>query len=399
MIPRPLARAVRLPSLLLCAAMLWACNRTPELAREHLAQGDAALEAGRYPQALAAYGHARELAPTDADVQRALMRARVHLIAESAARIAPEAIDDARYEAELLLDTDKPRAAVYLTAVGNILARQGDAEGAKTKFAEALAIDPTSPLAHTALGFVLMSRKEDAARAKSEFQLALKVKPADAGALLGLGQIKLAEGDIAGAAEHLEAALRITESFDARLALGSARAKQQKNGDAILHLQRAVELDPKSAEAMGSLGQALLGAGKLEDAERALRTAMQMRPAPETKNALGFALVRQKKAAAALDVFRGVLADDAASAPALLGAGVASEELGPKEQALAYYQKLLALPPSGPDGRLVADLQRQAQSRVAALSAAAPAASTLASAAPAPAPRPNEKPPNLSVPF
>lgn len=389
MIPRPLARALRLPSLLLCAVMLWACNRTPEAAREHLVQGDVALEAGRYPQALAAYGHARELAPTDPDVQRALMRVRVHLIAESASRITPEAIDDARYEAELLLDIDKPRAAVYLTALGNILARQGDAEGAKMKFAEALALDPNAALAHTALGLVLMGRKEDAARAKAEFQLALKAKPENAGALVGLGQIELAEGNIVGAAEHLEAALRIAESFDARLALGSARATQQKNGEAIQHLQRATELDPKSAEAVGSLGQALLGAGKLEDAERALRAAALMRPDPDTRNALGFALVRQKKAAAALDVFRGVLADDVASAPALLGAGVASEDLGQKEQAVAFYQKLLGLPSSGPGARMLTDLQRQAQSRVTALAAAAPPAS--ASAGPAAPPRPTEK--------
>ncbi|MDI1429159.1 tetratricopeptide repeat protein [Polyangium sorediatum] len=389
MIPRPLARALRLPSLLLCVAMFWACNRTPELAREHLAQGDVALAAGRYPQALAAYGHARELAPTDPDVQRALMRARVHLIAESAARIAPEAIDDARYEAELLLETDKPRAPVYLTALGNILSRQGDAEGAKMKFAEALAIDPSSTLAHTALGLVFMSRKEDAARAKSEFQLALKVKPENAGALVGLGQIELAEGNIAGAAEHLEAALRITDSFDARLALGRARATQQKSGEAIPHFQRAAELDPKSAEAVGSLGQALLGAGRLEEAERALRAAAMKRPDPETRNALGFALVRQKKAAAALDVFRGVLADDVASAPALLGAGVASEDLGQKEQALAFYQKLLGLPASGPGG-MVADLQRQAQSRITALAAAPPPASASASAGPAAPRRRNE---------
>lgn len=373
MIPRPLARAYRLPALVLCAALAWGCDRTPELAREHLARGDAALGAGRFAQALAAYGHARELAPTDADVQRALMRARLHLIAESAARIAPEAIEDARYEAELLFETDKPRAPVYLTALGNILARQGDAEGAKMKFAEALAIDPKSPLARTALGLVLMSRKEDAARAKAEFQAALAVKPDGVGALVGLGQLELADGDFAGAAGHLEAALQVAESFEARLALGSARAKQGKPMDAIRHFQRAAELDPKSAEAVGSLGQALLGAGKVEEAERALRAAAQMRPDPETRNALGFALVRQKKAAAALDVFRGVLGDEPASAPALLGAGVASEELGQKEQALAHYQKLLALPPGGLDGRMLADLQRQAQGRVAELSAAPPA--------------------------
>ncbi|MDI1452051.1 tetratricopeptide repeat protein [Polyangium sp. 6x1] len=398
MIPRPLARAARLPALVLCIALASACNRTPELAREHLAKGDAALDAGRYAQALAAYGHARELSPTDPDVQRALMRARVHLIAESPARIAPEALDDARYEAQLLLDTDKPRAAAYLTALGNILARQGEAEGAKGKFAEALAIDPSSALAHTALGLALMSRKEDAARAKSEFQLALKVNPAHAGALVGLGQIELAEGDAAGAAEHLEAALRISDGFDVRMALGSARARQQKNADAILHFQRATELDPKNAEAVAALGQALLGAGKLEEAERVLRAAAQMRPHPETRNALGYALVRQKKAAAALDVFRGVLLDDAASAPALFGAGVASEELGQKEQALAFHQKLLALAPNGPEGRMIADLQRQAQSRVTALSAAPPPASASASAGPSPG-RPSEKPRSPSNPF
>ena len=397
MIPRPLARACRLPALLLCAALLSACS-TPELAREHLAQGDAALEAGRYPQALAAYSHARELLPTDPDVQRALMRARVHLIAENAARIAPEAIEDARYEAELLLDSDKRRAAVYLTALGNILVRQGDAEWAKVKYTEALTADPNSALAHTALGLVLMNRKEDAARAKSEFQLALKVKPADVGALVGLGQIELAEDDLAGAVEHLEAALRVGENFEARMALGSARAKQQKNADAIRHFQRAAELDPKNAEAVGALGQALLGAGKVEDAERALRAAAQMRPDPSTRTALGYALVRQKKAAAALDVFRGLLMDDSSSAPALFGAGVASEELGQKEQALAYHQKLLALSQTGPDGRMIADLQRQAQGRVTELSAPPPATSTSASAGPA-QPRPNEKPRNLGGRF
>lgn len=397
MIPRPLARACRLPALLLCAALLSACS-TPELAREHLAQGDAALEAGRYPQALAAYSHARELLPTDPDVQRALMRARVHLIAENAARIAPEAIEDARYEAELLLDSDKRRAAVYLTALGNILVRQGDAEGAKVKYTEALTADPNSALAHTALGLVLMNRKEDAARAKSEFQLALKVKPTDVGALVGLGQIELAEDDLAGAVEHLEAALRVGENFEARMALGSARAKQQKNADAIRHFQRAAELDPKNAEAVGALGQALLGAGKVEDAERALRAAAQMRPDPSTRTALGYALVRQKKAAAALDVFRGLLMDDSSSAPALFGAGVASEELGQKEQALAYHQKLLALSQTGPDGRMIADLQRQAQGRVTELSAPPPATSTSASAGPA-QPRPNEKPRNLGGRF
>jgi tetratricopeptide (TPR) repeat protein len=386
MIPDSLARAARVSALVLASALGWACTSTPELALEHLKRGDASLAEGNYAQALAAYGHARELAPSDPGVQRAMIRARVHLIAENAARIGPDAFEDARYEASLLLDTDKTLAPVCLTALGNILARQGDVEGAKAKFAEALKADPTSALAHTALGVVLMSRKEGAAQAKLELELALKVKPADLGALVGLGQLELAEGDVAGAVGHLEAALRVSDSFDARMALGNARVQQQKPGDAAPHFQRAAQLDPKSADAMTALGQALLDAGKPEDAERALRAATQMRPDLGAAIALGFALARQKKAEAALGVFSRVLAEDATAAPALYGAGTMSEELGRTEQAVEYYRRLLAFPPAGPQRQMLMDLQREAQSRVAALAAAQPSASASASATAAPVP-------------
>jgi tetratricopeptide (TPR) repeat protein len=365
-----------------------ACNQSPDLAREHLRRGDAALADGRYAQALAAYGHARDVAPADPDVQRGLMRARAHLIAERAARINPEAFEDARYEASFLLETDKARAPVYLTALGNILARQGDSEGAKAKFAEALKLDPSSALAHAALGIELMKRSESAAQAKAELELALKSKPADFEALVALGQLQLAQGDAAGAAPHLEAALKLNDDFEARMALGNARARAQKTGEAIQCFQRAVELNPKSAEALSALGKALLSADRPADAERALTAATQLQPDQDTAVALGYALQRQKKAAAALNILSRVLAEDPSSAPALYGAGAASEELGKKDQAIEYYQRLSALPPGGPDPQLRSNLQREAQVRLTALAASQPSpqpsASASASAGPAP---------------
>lgn len=348
-------------------------------------RGDAALAEGRYAQALAAYSHARELAPTDPAVQRAMMQARVHLIAESAARISPDALDDARYEAQYLLDNDKDRAHVYLTALGNVLFRQGDVEGAKVKLAEAIKADPASPLAHAALGAVLMSRNDSASasQAKAEFELALKVKPDFVGALVGLGKIKLAEGDLPGAVDRLEAALRAGDDFGVRMALGRARVLQQRAGDAAAHFQRAVELDPKSPDALSALGQALVNAGRPEDAERALRAAILARPDVESSIALGFALARQRKSEQALAVFGQVLSNDPAAAPALYGAGTTSEDLGRKEQALEYYRRLLAIPAAGPERQMIVDLQRDAQGRSAALSAAAPSSSS----APASKPR------------
>src|SRR4051812_37616311 len=98
----------------IASALACACTQTPELVLEHTRRGDALLAEGKYAQAIAAYNHARDLAPHDAMVQRALMRARVHALAENPARLVPEAIDEARYEAQLMADLDKPREAVYL---------------------------------------------------------------------------------------------------------------------------------------------------------------------------------------------------------------------------------------------------------------------------------------------
>lgn len=382
LLPRALRRSVA-AALVAIAGCGPAAPATPELLGEHLKRGDAAIAEGRYAQALAAYGHARELAPADPAVQRAMMLARVHLIAESAARISPEAIEDARYEATFLLEKDRARAPVYLTALGNILARQGDIEGAKAKLGEAIAADSSSALAHSALGTILMAKKEDAALAKAQFELALKSRPADLRALVGLGEIELAEGNVARAMEHLEAALRAGDDFDARLSLGNALVRQQKPNDAIPHFQRAAALDPKSAGALSALGQALLSAARPEEAERAFRAALQLQPDVDSAVGLGFALARQRKTEVALSVFEKVLADDPGLPAALYGAASTNEELGQKDRAAELYRRLLALPPRGAAGQMIADLQRTATARLTALTSPAASGSASAGAPPA----------------
>ena len=364
------------PSSLLCLALMASCHRPPEQVADHVKRGDAALAAGRFSQAMVAYSLARELAPHDPEVQRALLRTRAFTMAATPERVPPEAVEEARYAAQLLLETDKGKEAIYLTALGNLLARQRDPEGAKAKYAEALKADPNSAVAHTALGVALMTTKEGRVRAKAELELALKAKPDHHPALLALGQLKLGEGDLPGAAERLEAALAQHDDIGARMSLGMVRVQQQKPADAVPHFQRAAQLDPKSPEPLRSLGQALLSMGNADEAERALRAAAQMRPDGSTLIALGFALERQKKPEQALGVFEQILAQEAGSAPALFGAGASSEALGRNEKALAYYDRLAAVRAEGNQKQMIADLQKDAQARVTALRAkAAPSGS------------------------
>jgi Flp pilus assembly protein TadD len=356
------------------ALVVLACDRRSDLLEQHLSRGDAAVAAGRYPQALAAYGHARELAPHDPRVQRGQMWARVHVLAETPWRVGAEALDDVAYEADLLRG-EKGREAVCRAALGNAMARRGDEGGAKVKLGEALRADPGSAVAHAAMGAFLMGRREGLAEAKAELQLALGHKPTMFGALFGLGQILFAEGDLAGAASRFEAALAASDDAAARVALGKVRLQQDKPELAAGEFQRAVLLEPKNAEALSQLGQALLSAGKLDEAERALRAALQLEGGESTSIALGYALARNKKSDEALAVFARVLSQDPTAPSALYGAGIASEDLGRGEQALAYYRRVLALPASGPQQQLVSELKKQATGRVTALTsdAGAPA--------------------------
>ena len=350
---------------LLLAASLGGCSSKGAV---HLRRGDQALAAGRYAEAISAYTHARELAPDSEVAQQGLMRARAALVAEQPMRLSAETAEDLRYEAALLAETDPARAATYLTALGNISSRFGNAEDARARFDAALKSDPRSVVAHTALGVFLLGQKESAGRAREEFEKVVELRPGSAVALVGLAQLALGEGKVDAAVEKLEAAIKVGDDFTARMLLGGARLKQSKSDEAITQFTRATQLDPRSAEAHRALGQALLSAGKAEEAERSLRTAAAIVQDAPTALALGFALQRQKKADQALGQFALVLQSSGGDPAAMYGAASALEDLGRKDEALVMYKRLAALPPSAGGGApLMAQLQQQAVVRTAAL--------------------------------
>jgi len=382
-------------SRLVCSAglllpLILGCDNSSASVSDHLRRGDSALAEGRYALALSAYGHAHELAPNDARVQRAQMRGRVYLMANQPARVAQDALEDMTYEAKLLQETEPNLAAVCLTALGQVAVRRGNIEGAKEKFQEAIKIDAQSPLPHIALGMVSLGEPDGLTKAKVEFDLALQRKPDAVGALIGLGQVKLAEGDAAGAIEKLEAAALREDDFTVHLALGTARLRQGKHADAVRELRRALAFDPKNPDAQSSLGQALLGLGQLEAAEEMLSSAMQSRRDSSTAIALGFTLVKLGQAERALNVLGDVLNRDPLAAPALLAFGMAHERLGHTAEALTSYRRLLSLPAEGPQKNGVLELQKDARARVAAL---APEATPPASSAATP-----QTPPNPPIP-
>jgi tetratricopeptide (TPR) repeat protein len=106
---------------------------------------------------------------------------------------------------------------------------------------------------------------EDAAYAKSRYLL---------------GEAQLALGESASAETSFRAGLEKKPAASALLlGLGRALHAQQKDGEAVAPLEKAVAADPKSARARAALGTARVGAGKKDEGRKDLAAAQKLDPA------------------------------------------------------------------------------------------------------------------------
>nr|WP_306422129.1 tetratricopeptide repeat protein [Nostoc sp. CHAB 5715] len=135
--------------------------------------------------------------------------------------------------------------------------------------------------------------------------------------------------------------------------MGIALKNQGKLDEAIAQYRKAIQLDPKDADAYYNLGIALKNQGKLDEAIAQYRKAIQLDP----KHAggyigLGNVLSEQKKLDEAIAAYRQALKlPDISATPASAhtlahnNLGLALEEKGKLEEAIAEYKRSIALDP------------------------------------------------------
>src|SRR6266403_29845 len=119
--------------------------------------------------------------------------------------------------------------------------------------------------------------------ARKAFLTVLELDPRDAKAENNLGLILESEGQPDEAMDAYRKAIQWQEqsvrpSEQPFLNLGSLLMEQSQVGEAILLLQKAIELAPKDAVCRLKLGTAYLRLGKLTDARRDLEKAVQLAP-------------------------------------------------------------------------------------------------------------------------
>jgi len=176
-----------------------------------------------------------------------------------------------------------PNDAKAQMALGNVLAKSQDLHGAKEHFEKAIALGVPDPEVHYDLGRVLQGLDEPE-QAQEELRTYQQLKKAQADRTEAAGKAEvgdqaMAAGDAVKAAALYRAALA-SNPDEPLLSYKLAQALDKTNdlADERAALQRAIELDPKLAEAQNQMGYLSARSGDAIAAEAYFHAAIQASP-------------------------------------------------------------------------------------------------------------------------
>ena len=154
--------------------------------------------------------------------------------------------------------------------IGTVLLSQGDGAGAEAALQTALGKDPAFVPAALNLVQIALSKNEPA-QARSVLQGVLDADPGNERALIRLAELAIADSDPAGARRWLEQAVAADgDALRPRLALTQLGVMTRDVSLAELHSQQALRIAPSDVQAGFNRVEALLAAGRVDDAKTPL---------------------------------------------------------------------------------------------------------------------------------
>lgn len=231
----------------------------------------------------------------------------------------------------------RPEYAPAYLRLGRARFDAGDLAGAEAAYRRALVAEPGSALARFGLGRTALARG-DPQTARAELHRALERDPGlrDAWSLLA------------------DAARRLGDEAEAERAAERARAGvEQPLPDSIY---AEVLREGVSARWLIVRGEALLDAGRPQEAERLFRAALAVRPEAGARDKLGLALQFQGLFEEAAEQHRAALAQQPESPVALVNLSSALHELGRSREALETARQAIELDPTWSQGYLTLGL-------------------------------------------
>ena len=241
---------------------------------------------------------------------------------------------------------DQPDDVEALQLLGMLRYQLGDSDEGRRLLERARELAPEHPGVILTLASMRF-RDGDHEGARRGFHEALAFDPNLAGAHAGLGQLALMREERDKAEQHFRVALRAAEEPHALAGLGSLLLERGDAEGALRHLGRAAELAPDDAMIQMSLGQAFARRNTPAFAEQAFRNALRLRPdLHAARHWLGSLLIRERRIAEAEEQYRALLPIDGFELTALLGLGDAARADQRFDEAASAYRAVLAREPA-----------------------------------------------------
>jgi serine/threonine-protein kinase len=217
---------------------------------------------GRKDEAIACYQQAIELGPRDT-----IFYTNLAVVLGEEGRF-----DEALAVDRKALESDSQSARIYMN-LGNTLADQGRLDDSLASLKRAVELAPNDWMCHYNLAFTLKDQhKFDEAAAS--YRRALELAPNDAQAHDALGLVLVQQRKFDEAVASCQRAVELDGKVaEYHFNLGHALASQNRLDDTIAEYRRAVELDPKDARFHLNLAIHLRNKGELDEALASYRRA------------------------------------------------------------------------------------------------------------------------------
>ncbi len=182
--------------------------------------------------------------------------------------------------------------------------RTGDTERAIRLYFDAFRLDPADSRSHEGIAYLQLARQPD--HAEELFLKVIKADPNSTMAYVGLGLANLVRDEPDQAAAYLERALELNPaSADAHGAYALVLGALHRYEEAQEHARRAAEQAPQNSAIVNNYGVANLLARDAVLAEKAFRNAISLESRdPAYRNNLGIALGTQGRYEEAMEAFR-----------------------------------------------------------------------------------------------
>jgi Flp pilus assembly protein TadD len=239
----------------------------PDNAAVHARLGQLLAGGNRLPDAVAPLRKAVELAP-DATEYRVLLSDILLRLEQP-----EEALTDAYTAA--IRDPASARAYAHLA---HVLRLTGDALAAEAALRQAARLAPGDLQVHRDLSSLLLQAKRfgEAAAAARE---AAEIDPGNAEAYAHLAHVLARMDDLPGAEAALRQAVGLAPGkVDFRLVLSDVLARQRRLDESLAEVRLAVQDHPNHPQALGHLAHILQISGRVEEADKVFRSAVELAP-------------------------------------------------------------------------------------------------------------------------